>query len=267
MSLSPLQALGAINRPVASNAPSTPHRELLIVGATGALGHAALHRLVGLHRFAHTRVLAREPMQRALHSVSLQVVTGAAQQWPLQPADVAIVMFDPPRSAHGRERALYAPTPQELPALAAWLRRCGVRTLAVVLPHAQGTLPDALKRGLANLDEQQIAALDFETLLILRSARKPGAAQKEPVLKRLASAMLGIMAYMVPSQEQPVRASRTARLLDVALAMVQRESIHGVHVASPEIVWQASQGGEDEVLAVAQRWLMPAAASEDQPSR
>ena len=42
-------------------------------------------------------------------------------------------------------------------ALAQWLKRCGVHTL-VVVPHAQGRLPDAVKRGLANLDEHALAA-------------------------------------------------------------------------------------------------------------
>src|SRR5690606_5780524 len=90
-------------------------------------------------------------------------------------ADTGLVLFEPPRLFFDRERALWTPRPEQLPALAQWMRRSGVRTLAVVLPHAQGRLPEALKRGLASLDEQAVAALGFERLLIVRSARKPEA--------------------------------------------------------------------------------------------
>ena len=43
-------------------------------------------------------------------------------------------------------------------------------TMAVVLPHHQGTLPDALKAGLATLDEHALAALGFERLHFLSVA-------------------------------------------------------------------------------------------------
>jgi hypothetical protein len=43
---------------------------------------------------------------------------------------------------------------------------------------------------------------------------------------------------MVPSSEQPVRASKVAELVDLAL----RIAPPGVHVAAPELVWQAGAG-------------------------
>ena len=42
---------------------------LLIAGATGALGHELVRRLAGRHRFAHTHVLAREPIRDGLPGV------------------------------------------------------------------------------------------------------------------------------------------------------------------------------------------------------
>ena len=249
MPLDPLQALQAANRaapPVAAATDGT----LLIAGATGALGQELLRRLAGSHRFAHARVLAREPIRDGLRGVETYLSPGLPiAQWPLTSADTAVIAFDPPRMYHQRERALWVPEPSDLPELARWLRACGVRTLAIVQPHDQGRLPEALKRGLASLDEQAVVANGFERVILVRSARKPLNAKFANPAERLAAWMLSVVRFMVPSSEQPVRASKVAELLDLAL----RIAPEGVHVAAPELVWQASQGGE--MQSVAQRWL------------
>jgi len=258
MSADPLQALQAANRAM----PSTGAGEgtLLIAGATGALGQELVRRLAGRHRFDHTRVLAREPIRDGLRGVeTLLAPVAEIAQWPLAAADTALVLFEPPRLYYDRERALWTPEPAQLPALARWLRACGVRTLAIVQPHDQGRLPEALKRGLASLDEEAVVALGFERVIIVRSARKPAAARFANPAERLAAWMLSIARFMVPTSEQPVRATKVAELVDVAL----RIAPPGVHVAAPELVWQAAQG---ELRAVAQRWLSRSAASAAPPS-
>ena len=229
--------------------PSVEKPRLLIAGATGVLGNEVLRRLVGSSAFGTTQVLAREPITAGLRGVRTTLVPSAApQEWPLAPADVGVVLFDPPRMFYDRERALWTPEPGQLLPLARWMRASGVRTLAVVLPHAPGQLPEALKRGLATLDEQAIAALGFERLLILRSARKPPEPAGRSAPARLAHWMLGVFKYMVPSSEQPVRAVKVAELLSAALRLAPP----GIHVAAPELVWQAAQ---QDVREVARRWL------------
>jgi hypothetical protein len=248
MRVSPFQALSAAQRPSPSTAATST---LLIAGAGGVLGNAVLRRLVGMHRYTRTQVLAREPMAPALRQVGIHVVGGEMAAWPLLHADVAVVMFDPPRMFYGRERALWVPAPEHLAALAAWLRRCGVHTLAVVLPHAQGTLPAALQRGLASLNEHALAALGFKRLLIVRSAQKPIAAKQSHALHGLAAWMLGIFSFMVPSSEQPVRASKVAELVDMALPLLPL----GTWVAAPELVWRAAQGDAGQMRAVVREWF------------
>jgi hypothetical protein len=179
---------------------------------------------------------------------ALQVGTGVPDAWPFAPADTAVVLFEPPRLFYDRERALWTPAPGQLLPLARWLRGCGVTTLAVVLPHAQGRLPEALKRGLAGLDEHGVAALGFERLLFIRSAQKPDGQRAPGVLPRLAHWMLSVVRFMVPTSEQPVRAAKVAELLGVALQVAPP----GIHVAAPELVWRASQGGLREVALA---WL------------
>lgn len=248
MSVTPLQALQAAQR---ANVPSPARPTLLVAGAAGVLGAEVLRRLVGTQRMGATHVLVREPLQSGLRGVHGLVVDPVRPEaWPQPRGDVGLVMFDPPRLFYDRERALWTPTPAQLPTAARWMQACGVRTLAVVMPHAQGQLPEALKRGLANLDEQAVAALGFERLIIVRSARKPEAARAGRAPERLAQWMLGIFKFMVPSSEQPVRAAKVAELVDVAL----QTAPPGIHVAAPELVWRASQG---DVRGVAAQWLAP----------
>lgn len=257
---------------------------LVIAGATGVLGAAVLHRLVGMQRHAHTHVLALNAMTDGLRGVSALVLPeGAAApwqapergqppmaqggtdiaRWPLVPADCAVVLFDPPRLFHGRERALFTPTPELLPALAGWLRRCGVRTLAVVQPHAPASLPQSLQRGLASLDEQAVASAGFERLLIVRSPVKPGAAPAAASLpRRVAAWMLSTLRYMVPGSEQPVRAARVAAFVDQALQLLPS----GTWVAPPELVWRASQGDAAALRALVLAWVQGAQAGPAQPA-
>lgn len=219
MQISLNQALAAGQR--TANVAHASTARLVIAGATGALGNAVLQRIVGMQRFAHTS------------------------------HDCAIVMFDLPRMFYDRERALWCPAPEQLGALAQWLHASGVRTLAIVMPHAQGSLPGALKRGLADLDEHALAAIDFERLLIVRSAQKPAAAPHSNALHGLAAWMLGITRMMVPSSEQPVRATKVAQLVDIVLQSLPV----GTWVAATERVWRAAQGDLDQMRVVVSEWL------------
>lgn len=256
MAIDPIQVLQAAQRSVQRSPARGPQPEstLLIAGATGALGNELLRRLAGSHRYAHTEVLAREPMQDGLRGVQMVLMPPHSEApttaWPRVAADVALVCFDPPRLFHDRERALWTPLPEELPRIARWLRDCGVRTLAVVQPHAQGRLPEALKRGLASMDEQAVAAMGFDRLILVRSAQKPAKGARGSLPERLAEWMLSIGRFMVPSSEQPVRASSVAQFVDAALKLAPP----GTHVAAPELVWRASQGQLD---AVVREWLRP----------
>lgn len=247
MQVSTTQALDALNHQPC--APQT-QPDLLIAGATGALGNAVMQRLVGTHRFAHTQVLASEPIAQGMRMVSLQCVAGDIASWPplAQRSDVAIVMFEPPRMYYERERALWTPEPAQLLALARWLKSCGVSTLAVVLPYAQGSLPESLRLGLASLDEQAVAHIGFERLLILRSAEKPRPKKPTHLLERLAHAMLGIFAYIVPAQEQPVRPTKIALIVDALLQTAPR----GITVLSQYDMWTLAQCDASGLMAAIQ---------------
>ncbi len=215
------------------------------------LGNEVLQRLVGLSEYESTQVLTREPVKAGLRGVvTTLVMCDSPENWAAGQAETAVILFDPSRLFHDRERALWTPRPEQLPALAAWLRRSGVRTVAIVLPHAQGTLPEALKRGLATMDEQSVAALGFERILIVRSAQKPAPTKALGRLHAIAHWMLSVFKYMIPSSEQPVRAAKVAEFLTLALRLAPP----GIHVAAPETLWYAAQG---ELAPSVRRWLFP----------
>ena len=229
-------------------APVESAGSLLIAGATGALGQAVLRRLGG-GRWTDIQVLAVEPIRPLLRAVRIvQVPGGGDLSWPPLRCDVAVALFEPPRAGHQRERALWTPTPAQLPDFARRVRDAGAHTLAVVLPHDTGALPQALRDGLAGLDEQQVAAMGFERLIFLRSARDPGATGPAGTLHRLARWMLGVVRFMVPQAQRPVQARAVAALLDATLELAPE----GIHIAAPETVWAASQR---DPRAVAAQWL------------
>jgi hypothetical protein len=245
MQTGPIQVLQAALRPVAT------HRKprLVIAGATGSLGNEVMRLLVGQQAYGPAQVLAREPIQTGLRDVGLTVApSDVPKNWPLLAADIGVILFEPPRLFHDRERALWTPRPDQLVDLALWMRRSGASTLAVVLPHAQGRLPEALKRGLASLDEHAVTTLGYERVIFIRSAQKPGAAAGRGLLHGLARWMLSVFKYMLPGSEQPVRAVKVAQFVAAAL----RHASPGIHIAAPEVVWRASQGDVD---AAVRQWL------------
>jgi len=221
----------------------------LLVGAAGPLGSAVLEH--ALTAFTRVRVLVDEPVAAAMRGFDALPAALLEEASPLG-ADTAFIVFDRQRHAHGREDAFHRPRPEHLPALAQALQRGGVRRLLVVLPHAPALLPEALKRGLASLDEHAVASLPFEQLVIVRSAQAMRHARAASRLQRLADGVLAQLHWMVPQREQPVRAAKVAALV-VQLARLLPQARPGARIVPPELVWEFAQATEGDALLRA--WL------------
>jgi len=235
----------------ASPRPAVAARRVLVAGGAGVLGAAVLEQLLGSGRFAPVEVLVTQPLNAALRPL-VPVFYGAASPDGARSEDTALVIFDRERHVNGREQAFYRPQPEDLRTLAQWLLRRGVRRLVVVMPHTQASLPEALKRGLATLDEQAVAALGFEQLVFVRSAQAPAGARSAHVLQRVADALLSQLHLMVAERDRPVRALKVAQFV-AALAVQLAQAPHGTRVVPPELVWQAAQSRD--VAALARAWL------------
>ncbi len=235
-------------------------RRALVLGGGGALGAAVLEQLLASHRFERVGVLASTALQPALRG--LQPVADEPVALAAFGADTALIVFDRARHANGRDAAFVRLLPAELSPRAAALHAAGVRRLVVVVPHTPALLPQALKAGLATLDEGAVAAMDFEQLIFMRMAqvgdRTPGAGSAP---QRLAIWLLSQLHWLVPQREQPVRGLTVARVA-AALAAVLPSATPGTRVLPPEWLWRAAQGGD--VADLMNAWLagqpLPAAA-------
>lgn len=250
--LDPAQALPAAARPsLPLPVPSTARR-VLVVGGAGALGSALLESLLGAHRFERVAVAVRRPVSPALRG--LVVVDDSEAAWQAFAPESALIVFDRERKANGRDDAFVRPQPSELLALATRLRAAGARQLIVALPHAPAMLPQALKAGLASLDEGAVADLGFDHVVFMRLAQAGLAASAVEAShpQRLADWMLRQLHWMVPSSEQPVRRETLARV--VARLLIELPAApRGTRVLPPELLWHAAQAADIEPLV--QRWL------------
>jgi hypothetical protein len=226
-------------------------RRVLVAGGAGALGAAVLEQLLATRGFSEVSVLVTQPLGSALQGLATLMFDRLAEPTPAA-EDTALVVFDRVRHANGREQAFLRPEPEQLAAIAAALRSRGVRHLIVVLPHAPASLPDALKYGLANLDEQAVAELGFERLLFMRSAQAASRVSASRFLQRVADWVLSQLQVMVAQREQPVRASKVAQFA-AQLALQLPWSPPGTRVVPPEVVWEAGQ--TKDVSGLADDWL------------
>ncbi|WP_156466744.1 hypothetical protein [Methylibium sp. Root1272] len=244
--LDPTTALQAAARPRAPNAP--PPR-LLVAGAGGPLGREVLKEALAHGRYASVGVLTRAPLQAGVRRLRA-VPFGDGADLPAN--DIAVVVFDRGRDHYGRDEAYHLPEPQALPALATRLRASGVHTLVVVCPIAPALLPQALQHGLANLDEQAVAALGFERLLFVRPTQDAVAVTLTTWPQRLARWMLSQLRYMIPQQERPLRAGAVAAFVFEVLRQ-WRDAAPGTRVAAAPLLWAAAQKeGPEPVVRV---WL------------
>lgn len=242
----PAQALAAAARPPPRVQAS--QRRVLVLGGGGPLGSLVVERLLAGRRFAHVGVWTVQPLQPALSG--LEPVPEAT--WPAFGADTALVVFDRERHANGRDQAFGRPLPADLPALATRLQGLGVQVLVVVVPHAPGALPQALKAGLASLDEAAVAALGFSHLVFMRTAQAGQGAQGLSPPQRLARWMLGQVHWMVPKGDQPVRMATVARVA-ARLATGLPSHAPGTRVLPPELMWAAAQAPASD--APVDAWL------------
>lgn len=239
--------------------PAARAEVLLVVGGGGVLGAALLARALACGRFARVQALVARDLASALRG--FEPLPQAALGAPLR-ADTAIIVFERTRRNNGRDDAFVQPQPQQLPALAAQLRAGGVRRLLVLVPHAPALLPQALKAGLASLDEGQVAALGFEQLLFVRAAQAAAERGAGGWLQRLAAGWLAQLAWMVPQRDQPLRAQRLAELV-VELIWRLPQAGTATRVLAPDLLWQAAHAPDSGAWLAA--WLqgdaLPAVAA------
>lgn len=259
----PVEPLEALKRAAAAVASARrPERGALwLIGGAGSLGGEILAQALARGPVHVATVAPLRMAMSGLLAVPMPPHFGADAGFDgVEPpaATEAVVVFDRGRGRHGREDAFFQPDPSQLLPLARWLHRQGVRSLAVVQPHAPAALPAALRHGLESLDEQAVAAIGFERLLLVRPTQFAAPAVRLGPVERVARWWLAQLALMLPERERPLRARHVAAF---ALEALDRwpSGMPGTRVAGPEVLWRATQPGGATAAVAA--WLAPAAAS------
>lgn len=250
--LDPAQALAAAARPPLLPPLPTTARRVLVVGGAGSLGAALLESLLGAHRFEQVAVAVLRHVNPALRA--LVIVDDSDAAWQAFAPESALIVFDRERKANGRDDAFVRPQPADLLRWATRLRAAGARQLIVALPHAPAMLPQALRAGLASLDEGAVADLGFDHLVFMRLAQDGMAAGADEAsrLQRLAGWMLRQLHWMVPASEQPVRRETVARV--VARLLIDLPAApRGTRVLPTDLLWHAAQATDLQPLV--QGWL------------
>lgn len=236
----------------APTASVVPRVTLLVLGGGGTLGSALLGEALVAGRFARVQALVEQPLASALRGfvplplARMELAGGLG-------ADSALIVFERARHSNGRDAAFAQPAPADLLPLAKRLHAGGVQRLVVVLPHSPALLPQALRHGLASLDEGAVAGLGFEHLVFVRAAQHGLSESPGSWPRRLAAWWLSQLRYMVPQREQPVRAVVLARCV-VQLLQLLPASAPGTRVLAPEALWQAAQN-EAGLEAAVSTWL------------
>jgi len=252
--------------PAMPAAQPAPAQRLLVVGAGGKLGAAVLEQALAAGRFAAVQALVAEPLTlavaglQALQAADIESAASPGAQAPacgsegaLKIADTGVIVFERQRHSNGRDAAFVQPQPEALVALAHGLRLAGMLRLLVVLPHSPALLPHALAHGLASLDEAAVAALGFEQLVFFRAAQHGSALASAGAMQRLAGWWLSQLRWMVPAQDQPLRADSLAACV-VQLARCLPTASQGTRVLAPSTLWPMTRPGVDLALEL-QRWL------------
>lgn len=217
----------------------------LVLGAGGTLGAALLAQALVAGRFQRVRAAICGPLTSAVRGLDPWTARGPQDTQSGLEAELAFIVFERGRAANGRDDSFLTPAPADLLAWARTLRGLGATRLLVVLPHSPSLLPKALEQGFGSLAEAAVAALGWQHLVFVKPSRpaaEGGGQEARPAsgLQRFAHWWLSQLSWMVPQQEQPLRAAQLAGLV-VQLARLLPQAPPGIRVVPQALLWRASR--------------------------
>lgn len=206
----------AAEQPSRARAP----RNALALGMVGALGEELLAALVGSADYAVVHVAVTQPMGSATARFAPWVAGHGVVV-----ADDAFVCIAAPETIVPRGSPVQRIDADGVGAAARLARECGSTRLVLVSPLSALLQLNATAHSLASEAEVEIAALGFETLIIVRpTADVPASSGWLPGAVRSLTRM--VLEIMLPASVQPLRA-RTAA---AAILEAVRRAPPGVHV-------------------------------------
>jgi hypothetical protein len=194
-------------------------RTVLVAGAAGRLGERVLAHVLACRDYRHIYVLASEP----LRSTENRLQAVSASHWNTRVDDVIAIVGEHetaslPAAPRKRTGIFSMLTADDVPSLAQQAEMLGVARFMLVTPTDVLSQPAAIYAQLANLMEESLHRLRFESLLLVRPSdqeirsRRAGMAQRFWGL--LASTAAG---FMVGQRHMPLSIENTARAVVLAM--------------------------------------------------
>lgn len=213
----------ATDSSVPAPTPSTAARPLsaLALGMVGALGEELLAGLVGGGRYATVHVAVDQPIGSATARFKAWVPGHGVVL-----ADDAFVCITGPETFVPKATPMQRVAADGVAAAARLARDCGATRLVLVSPLPALLQLNAASHTLSSASEVEIAALGFDTLLVIRPTADTAAPPSGwfPGLVRTFTRM--VLEIMLPQRVQALRA-RTAAL---AILEAVRRTGSGIHV-------------------------------------
>lgn len=199
----------------------TTRRTALVLGATGRLGERVLDQALGQAVYERVYAWAKAPVSASL----LKMVTVPCPD-SLAADDVYCIVSEADAQCD-RTEAFYSVSQHEVLALAKQVHEAGARRFVMVAPVSALIRPSALYQQLHNTAELELAAVGFESLVIVRPSLWHLRSQQGPWLARLLHATLQqIVGGMAGQRHAPVTSQAVAQ----AVLVHALRAAHGVTI-------------------------------------
>lgn len=202
---------------------AAPLRTLLIAGATGLVGRAAIDQALGTPGLRALHALVRRPPAQGPADARLRWMAVDFSALPSLPAaDAALCALGTTIKVAGSQAAFRAVDHDAVLAFARAAHAAGVRRFAVVSALGADASSTVFYNRVKGEVEQALDAVGFDTLVIARPSLLVGdrAALGQPVRggERLGLALSRPLAPLIPLRWRPIEATTVARALLAALA-------------------------------------------------
>jgi hypothetical protein len=191
----------------------------LVVGAIGRLGEAVLNQVLARGQYPQVNVLGQGVLNSSVRGMRLVTLDALPK---IDDAFLIISQSDaaPQRSFYGRDLRFTELTQNNLLSVAQALAARGVRKLVLLSPAPAWQQMSRFQQGLMNTAESQLAALPFESLVIMRPVAQSKSSAGN-LLQKFASFYLDLQMMMMPRSIPVLTSDQLGRSAVIAMAQAQ----------------------------------------------
>jgi hypothetical protein len=207
---------------------AAPRRTALVLGAGGRLGERVLDQVLGQEAYERVFVWARQVVNGTVLKLLAVEDPGA-----LHVDDVYCVVGREGGSA--RTDVFHTVAEHEILALARTVLAAGAKRFVMLTPVSAFSQPAAMYRQLQNVEELELAALPFDSLVIVRPSSWGMGRRDEGWFARIMRGAIDQIAYtMAGKKHVPMTAQKVAEIsvtqamaAPAGLTIIEPDQLHG----------------------------------------